>query len=100
MATQQEIIKNFRVCHMKGCLAMGYWSPVISVSPDNLQRAYLPMPHMLMCDHHKAIIGLDDFINGPVFSGDNAWVRIQAAFATAGKDEPLLQYTHLIWEQA
>lgn len=79
---------------------MGNWTPVLSLSPDGLQRAYMPFPHWLMCDHHKEFIQLDDFINGPVFNGDNSWVLIQNAFRRAGKMVPQKEYANLLWRLA
>lgn len=97
---QPEIIHNFRRCHMRGCLGMGYWSPVISLSPDGLQRAYLPMRHWLMCDHHKEFITIDDLVDKPLFDGTPAWERIQLSFTKAGKDAPQREFTNLIWQLA
>jgi len=79
---------------------MGNWYPVISLSPDNIQRAYMPFPHWLMCDHHKEFISLDDLIDGPVFSGQNSFELIQAAFVKAGKFGPEKEYTNLLWRPA
>jgi hypothetical protein len=94
---QAEIIHNFRRCHLKGCLGMGYWSPVISISPDSLQRAFLPFPHLLMCDAHKDSIELSDLIDGPLYDGRGAWETIQGAFARAGKAPPQKEFTKLLW---
>ena len=91
---QPEIIHNFRR------LGMGWWYPVISISPDGLQRAYLPFPHWLMCDHHKDYIQLEDLIDGPMEDGTKSWIRIQAAFAQSGKQAPQREYTHLLWREA
>lgn len=97
---QPEIIHNFRRCHMRGCLGMGYWQPVISISPDGIQRAYMPFPHWLMCDHHKEAIGIEDLVDKPISDGRGAWESIQAAFARVGKDTPEREYTQLIWRPA
>jgi len=97
---QSEIIHNFRRCHMKGCLAEGWWSPVISLSPDGLQSAFIPFDHIIVCDHHKNNIGLDDFINGPLSSGEGSWEHIQGAFARAGKMVPQIEFSALIWRES
>lgn len=97
---QAEIIHNFRRCHLTGCIGMGYWSPVISISPDGLQRAFLPFPHMLICDSHKDSIELSDLISGPLSDGQGAWETIQGAFAQAGKDVPQMEFTNLSWRPA
>jgi hypothetical protein len=97
---QPEIIRNFRWCHMRGCTGMGYWSPVLSLSPDGRQRAYMPFPHWLMCDYHRDNIGLDDLVNGPMFSGEGAWERIQSAFTRSGKMAPQKEFAQLLWRPA
>ncbi len=79
---------------------MGNWSPVVSVSPDGLQRAYMKMPHLLMCDHHKEVIGLEDLIAGPLASGRTGWEHIQNSFTQSGKMAPQREFTNLIWEPA
>ncbi len=79
---------------------MGYWQPVISISPDGIQRAYMPFPHWLMCDYHKEVIGVEDLVDKPISDGRGAWESIQAAFAWAGKDIPEREYTQLIWRPA
>ena len=78
---------------------MGWWYPVISISPDNVQRAYLPMPHFLMCDDHKQSIGIEDLIDGTVTGGDNGFTRIQEAFIKNGKDAPQREFTNLLWRE-
>ena len=86
---------------MKGCLGMGNWSPVITISPDGeLQYGHLRLRLMIVCDVHKEIIGLDDFIDGPISGGKSAWEAIQSAFVHAGKDAPLKEFTKLKWELA
>lgn len=97
---QAEILHNFRTCHMRGCLGMGWWYPVISISPDGLQRAYMSMPHMLVCDQHKEDIELSDLVDGPMSNGDRAFTRIQQAFVGQGKDAPQREFTTLIWRAA
>ena len=97
---QPEIIHNFRRCHMRGCLGMGYWQPVISLSPDGIQRAYLPLMSKLMCDHCKTIIGIEDLVDGPISDGRSAWESIQAAFRRGGKDVPEREYAQLLWRLA
>ena len=97
---QPEIVHNFRRCHMRGCMDMGWWYPVISLSPDGLQRAYVPFPHWLMCDHHKEYIELGDLIDGPLGDGGMAWTRIQSVFRKAGRVLPQREYTNLQWREA
>ena len=94
---QPEIIKNFRQCYMRGCLAMGWWEPNISISPDGIQRAHLNFAHILVCDYHKTVIGIEDLVDGPTSSGVGAFERIQQAFAKGGKDVPLREFTKLNW---
>jgi len=97
---QSEIIHNFRRCHLSGCLGMGWWYPVISLSPDGVQRAYLPMKHWLFCDHHHEYIELSDLIDGRVTNGDVAFTRIQEAFICGGKSAPQREFTTLKWREA
>ena len=79
---------------------MGYWYPVISLSPDGIQRAYMAFKHWLMCDHHKDTIWLEDLADKPIGDGRMAWEAIQAAFARGGKDVPEREYTQLLWRPA
>mgnify|MGYP003149102032 CR=1 FL=1 len=88
------------MCYMKGCLDRGYWSPLISISPDGIQWAHMRFGHLLMCDHHKDYIDLNDLIAGPVSSGMSGWSHIQASFAMAGKQVPEREFAHLKWELA
>jgi hypothetical protein len=97
---QPEILHNFRRCFMRGCLGRGWWQPVVSLSPDGLQRAYLPLRQFLICDACKKNIMLEDLISGPISDGRGAWEGIQAAFAHAGKDVPQQEFTNLIWRLA
>lgn len=97
---QAEIVENFRRCHMRGCLGMGHWSPLISISPDGIQWAHMRFSHWLMCDHHKEYIGLEDLVDHPLLDGTPAWVGIQSAFAQAGKQVPQREFALLKWELA
>jgi hypothetical protein len=65
-----------------------------------MQRAYLRMDHLLMCDHHKEYITIDDLVDKPLFDGTPAWERIQLSFTKAGKFAPLREFTNLIWDPA
>ena len=85
---------------MRGCLGMGYWYPVISLSPDGLQRAYMPFPHLLMCDHHKEFIQIGDLVDGPMFDGGGSWEHIQISFARSGLLAPQREFTNLLWRAA
>ena len=95
---QPEIVNHFRRCHMIGCLGVGNWTPVISVSPDKLQWGHLPLRLLLVCDHHKDIIGLDDLLYKPIGDGRSAWEVVVSAFTRAGKDAPLKEFTQLRWQ--
>ena len=88
------------MCFMKGCLERGWWVPNVSISPDGMQRAYLNFDHMLMCDHHKSVLGLEDLIYGPTSSGVDGFTRIQQAFAAGGKEVPEREFTKLNWRPA
>ena len=97
---QAEVVANFRKCHMRGCLGMGVWQPSLSLSPDGLQRAYLPFPHWLFCDSHKVSVGLEDLVDQPTSGGVMAWDRIVLAFVRAGKLPPIREYAKLLWRMA
>lgn len=73
---------------------------MISISPDGIQRAYMPFPHWLMCDHHKEYIQLEDLIDGPMSDGTQSWVRIQLAFTAQGRSAPQKEFTNLLWRPA
>ncbi len=76
---------------------MGWHYPVLSFSPDGMQRAYLPYPHILVCDEHKQSLSVDDFISGVVTGGDDAFTRVQEAFVKSGKMAPQREFTNLLW---
>ena len=95
---QPDIIKKFRRCHMKGCLGTGNWSPLIKLSPDGRQYAFMRLRLLLVCDHHQATIGLEDLIYKPIQDGRQGWEVIQGAFRHAGKDIPEKEFTRLEWE--
>ena len=97
---QPEIIHNFRRCFMKGCLGMGNWTPIIGITPDRIQWGHMRLRLMIVCDHHKNTIGLEDLVDGPIQDGRSAWEVIQSAFVHAGKDAPLKEFTTLKWELA
>lgn len=97
---QPDIIKKFRKCHMRGCFAMGEFSPLISISPDGIQYGHMRFAHWLMCEYHRNNIGLEDLIDKPIGDGRSGWEAIQAAFVRAGKDAPEREYTVLKWELA
>ena len=97
---QSEVVANFRNCHIRGCLGMGCWQPTISLSPDGVQRAYIPFPHWLFCDSHKGSIGLEDLVDRPLFDGTMAWDRIVRAFTRVGKLPPTREYASLLWRMA
>lgn len=97
---QHAIVDNFRRCHMRGCLGMGQWSPILSLSPDGIQWAHMRFSRWLMCDHHREFIGLDDLIDKPLASGVSAWEHIQGSFAMARKHIPQREFAQLKWEPA
>jgi len=99
-AQQSEVVKNFRTCHMRGCLGKGQWSPLLSISPDGIQYAHMRFSHWLMCDHHKDYIGLEDLVDCPLENGVGAWEHIQLSFIRAGKYAPEREFTQLKWELA
>ncbi len=76
---------------------MGWWSPNIRISPDGIQIAHLNFDHLLVCDYHKTVIGIEDLIDGPTSNGVNAFTRIQQAFAAGGKEVPEREFTRLNW---
>lgn len=97
-----ELSNHIRGCYMRGCLGRGYWTPVLALSPDGLQYAYMNFGNWLMCDYHKDTIGLDDLIDGPVAGGLNAFTLIQTAFAKRDVKAhiPEREFTKLLWREA
>jgi len=89
-----------RKCFMKGCLEMGWWSPVIVFSPDGVNAAYRSFDVWLMCDWHKEQIGIDDLLIGSTTGGLSGWEQVVSSFVRAGIPPPERQYTKLIWQPA
>ncbi len=94
---QPDIIRNFRMCTMKGCLEYGWHQPMIMISPDGVQAVYMNFNHMLYCDQHKKDLGLEDFVDGPLHDGGNGFERIQRAFRAQGKAVPEREFSKLLW---
>ena len=93
---------HIRMCYMKGCLGRGYWTPVLALSPDGIQYAYMNFGNWLMCDYHKDIIGLSDLVDGATHNGLSAWNQIQTAFAKRDVKAPIpeREFCKLIWREA